>query len=90
VTQIKEQTKNPLTPIISKTKAFDLIAPQAEVVPECLNLSNMTSLGEKDSSQILQGDILSALAFDTTGKYLSIGDYGGRCIIFSENIDENR
>lgn len=62
----------------------------AEFVPDCLNLTNMTSLGEQDSTQILQGDILSALAFDTTGKFLSIGDYGGRCIIFSEGLDEDK
>lgn len=90
VTQIiNRQTKTSLTPIISKSKVYDTIAPQAEVVPECLNLSSMTSLGERDSTQILQGDILSALAFDTTGKFLSIGDYGGRCIIFSEVLDED-
>jgi hypothetical protein len=32
---------------------------------------------------------LSALSFDKTGKFLSIGDYGGRCIIFKKTIDEN-
>jgi hypothetical protein len=87
---INGQTKTPLTPIYSKSKVYNTILPPPEVVPECLNLTNMTSLGEKDSTQILQGDILSALAFDTTGKYLSIGDYGGRCIIFSEVIDEDK
>jgi len=29
------------------------------------------------------------MAFDTTGKYLSVGDYGGRCIVFQKNTDEN-
>jgi hypothetical protein len=85
---INASSKNHLTPIVHKNKAPEILG--AEVVPECLNLTNMTSLGEQDSTQILQGDILSALAFDTTGKFLSIGDYGGRCIIFSEGLDEDK
>lgn len=47
-----------------------------------LNLSNLTSLGEPDSTQINKTDILSAMAFDSYGKNLSVGDYGGRCIVF--------
>jgi len=81
-------SKSSLNPIVSKTKSSDT-APQAVAVTECLNVTNITSLGEQDGTQILQGDILSALAFDTTGKFLSIGDYGGRCIIFNEGKDED-
>jgi hypothetical protein len=29
------------------------------------------------------------MAFDTRGKYLSVGDYGGRCIVFERKIDQN-
>lgn len=59
-------------------------------MPECLNLTNLNCLGDQDASQIVQGDILSALAFDTTGKFLSVGDYEGRCIIFSEALEKSR
>ena len=85
------QKKNSLTPIVKKTKTTVAEPGQRaastsnpEVVSECLNLTNLTSLGEQDITQITQGDILSALAFDTTGRFLSIGDYQGRCIIFTE------
>jgi hypothetical protein len=29
------------------------------------------------------------MAFDTKGNFLSVGDYGGRCIIFERNTDED-
>lgn len=58
-------------------------------VNECLNFKTLTCLGEQDEKKIQQSDILSSMAFDTTGKYLSVGDYGGRCIIFQKNTDEN-
>lgn len=49
---------------------------------DSLNFTTISSLGERDISQVQQSDILSALAFDTRGRYLSVGDYGGRCIVF--------
>jgi hypothetical protein len=50
-----------------------------------LNLSHLTSLGEPDPSAINKHDILSALAFDAKGNHISVGDYGGRCIIFERS-----
>jgi len=47
-----------------------------------LNLSHLESLGESDPSTIKKADILSAMAFDSQGKRLMVGDYGGRCILF--------
>jgi hypothetical protein len=29
------------------------------------------------------------MAFDKSGKYLSIGDFGGRCILFKKEKDES-
>jgi serine/threonine-protein phosphatase 2A regulatory subunit B len=39
-------------------------------------------LGERDPSNISEQDVLSAISFDKTGEYLSVGDRGGRVIIF--------
>ena len=47
----------------------------------------MTTFGEEDPCAITQLDILSALAFDKRGEYMSTGDYGGRCIIFKKCSD---
>jgi hypothetical protein len=49
---------------------------------EPLNLLNLNSLGEPDPSNIAKHDLLSAVAFDKSGKFLSVGDRGGRMIIF--------
>lgn len=51
---------------------------------EPLNLLNMSSLGEPDSTAIGKHDLLSAISFDHTGNYLSVGDRGGRIIIFEK------
>lgn len=48
-----------------------------------LNMYAMQSLGEPDVTQIIKSDLLSAMAFDKTGSLLSVGDNGGRVIIFS-------
>ena len=55
---------------------------------ECLNLLNMNSLGEPDPSAISKHDLLSAITFDKRGNYLSVGDRGGRIIIFEKVKNE--
>lgn len=44
----------------------------------------MSSLGEPDPSSIAKHDLLSACSFDRTGDLLSVGDRGGRIIIFEK------
>jgi serine/threonine-protein phosphatase 2A regulatory subunit B len=39
-------------------------------------------LGERDPRNTTEQDILSTIVFDKTGEYLSVGDFGGRVIIF--------
>lgn len=56
-------------------------------VVEPLNMQAMTQLGEPDPSAINRQDLLSAIAFDRTGRILSVGDRGGRIICF--NLTEN-
>ena len=51
---------------------------------EPLNLLNMSSLGEPDPTAIARHDLLSAISFDKTGQMLSVGDRGGRIIIFEK------
>lgn len=57
---------------------------------ECLNLLNMSSLGEPDASAISKHDLLSAMSFDKRGDYLSVGDRGGRVIIFERKIENGQ
>lgn len=52
-----------------------------------LNMVAMQSLGEPDPTQITKTDLLTALSFDRTGRMLSVGDNGGRVIIF--NLEPN-
>jgi hypothetical protein len=49
---------------------------------ECLNLLNMNSLGEPDPNAISKHDLLSSISFCKRGDFLSVGDRGGRVIIF--------
>ena len=51
--------------------------------PQNVSITNVQSFGESDSSQITKNDLLSAIAFDPTGKFLAVGDRGGRVIMFS-------
>ena len=55
---------------------------------EPLNLVSMESLGEPDPTAITKQDLLSAMAFDRTGKILSVGDRGGRVICFQNQRNE--
>lgn len=54
-----------------------------------MNLSFMNSLGEPDASAINRKDILSAMAFNATGKLLAVGDHAGRCIVFERTTSES-
>jgi hypothetical protein len=47
----------------------------------------MGSLGEPDANNVNKHDILSSMAFCSTGKMLAVGDYGGRCIVFERTPD---
>lgn len=47
-------------------------------------------LGERDPANITDHDVLSALAFDKTGEYLSVGDNGGRVIVFKRIRSKKR
>ena len=51
---------------------------------EPLNLMAMQQLGEPDPGAISRSDLLSAISFDRQGQMLSVGDNGGRAIIFVE------
>ena len=44
----------------------------------------MSSLGEPDPTAIARHDLLSAITFDKKGELLSVGDRGGRIIIFEK------
>jgi len=47
----------------------------------------MCSLGEPDLERVVEDDVLTALSFDCTGRYLSVGDKQGRVIIFQKQVD---
>lgn len=48
----------------------------------------MYGLGNLERNQT--GETISCLAFDKAGKYLSVGDYDGRVVVFtySETLDD--
>ena len=49
------------------------------------------TFGDKSSSEkVADDDIISAVEFDQTGKYLSLGDRAGRLIIFNLQQLKNR
>ena len=54
--------------------------PAGEIAP--LNITAMTNLGEPDPGNITKQDLLQSIAFDKQGQYLSVGDRGGRIIVF--------
>jgi hypothetical protein len=45
---------------------------------------SLSVLGETDSSNITKQDLLSAISFDKQGTMLSVGDRGGRVIVFQK------
>lgn len=53
-------------------------------------------LGDTDSDSISDSDTISTISFDKMGRYLSLGDIGGRIIVFAfkeegdgDSISEN-
>lgn len=52
------------------------------------NILSVSVLGETDPSNITKQDLLSAIAFDRQGQMLSVGDRGGRVIVF-QRIEED-
>lgn len=47
-----------------------------------MNWVYINGLGERDTTNVTDSDILSAIAFDKSGDFLAVGDKGGRVIIF--------
>ena len=44
----------------------------------------MQVLGDKPVSELVDGDVVSAVEFDQSGDYLATGDRGGRCRIYEK------
>ena len=55
---------------------------------KALTFQALSTLGEPDPANITKQDILSAISFDKQGRMLSVGDRGGRIIVF-QRIEEN-
>lgn len=53
-----------------------------------LNIAALSTLGEPDPSNITKQDLLQSITFDKQGKFLSVGDRGGRIIVF-QRIEED-
>ena len=68
------------TTIIINILKMQTVEPPKDIKP--LTMANMSSLREPDPANITKQDILSSLAFDKQGQYLSVGDRGGRVIVF--------
>lgn len=49
----------------------------------------INGLGERDQKNVSKNDILTTINFDKTGKYLAVGDQGGRVIVFKYNELKN-
>lgn len=58
-------------------------------VADSLNWVYINGLGERDQSNVSKNDILTAITYDKTGKYLAVGDQGGRVIVFKYNELKN-
>ena len=54
-----------------------------------MNLFNLCSLGQPDTSKTNEKDVLSAMKFDTKGELLSVGDKDGRVIIFERILNKD-
>lgn len=42
----------------------------------------VNGLGERETTNAAETDMLTAISFDTSGEFLAVGDKGGRVIIF--------
>ena len=47
-----------------------------------MNWVYINGLGERDTTNVMDSDVLTAINFDKSGEYLAVGDKGGRVIIF--------
>jgi serine/threonine-protein phosphatase 2A regulatory subunit B len=47
-----------------------------------INWVYANGLGERDPASITDHDVLTSIGFDKTGDFLSVGDKGGRVIVF--------
>jgi serine/threonine-protein phosphatase 2A regulatory subunit B len=47
-----------------------------------MNWVYINGLGERDTTNVMESDVLTAINFDKSGEYLAVGDKGGRVIIF--------
>lgn len=59
----------------------------ASEVP-ALSMAALNNLGEPDPANITKQDLLQSIAFDKQGQFLSVGDRGGRVIVF-QKIEED-
>jgi len=50
-------------------------------IPAC-SYVYANGLGERDPGSITDHDVLTSIEFDRTGEFLSVGDKGGRVIVF--------
>jgi serine/threonine-protein phosphatase 2A regulatory subunit B len=50
----------------------------------------MSTLGEPDPNNITKQDLLQSIAFDKHGQYLSVGDRGGRVIVFQKSMESGQ
>lgn len=71
-----------------KSKSSSKAASVSQELPtteaKALNMLSLNVLGESDPSNITKQDLLSAIAFDKQGQMLSVGDRGGRVIVFQK------
>ena len=89
-----ERSRNYLTPLKNTFLAYfkkanaDLGGTQRLKDPlDTLYIKKMCSLGEPNLANVIEDDVLTALSFDCTGRYLSVGDKQGRVIIFEKHVD---
>ena len=54
-----------------------------------INWVYINGLGERESDNLSDSDILTAIKFDKSGNYLAVGDKGGRVILFKYNELKN-
>lgn len=59
---------------------------KGEIKP--LNMAHMCNLGEPDPANITKQDLLSTMAFDKFGQFISVGDRGGRVIVFQRVVED--
>lgn len=76
------KSRKPPTSKLSSNSFLKKVIHSGDCKPKAPNVTVMQSLGEPDMTQISSSDVLTAISFDKTGCYLSVGDHGGRVIVF--------